>query len=466
MALELVLQRPSEKQDIFLRDHHRIVGYGGARGGGKSWAVQTKAKLLALQHPGIRIAIFRRTYPDLEKNHIRILVPAIVGARLGRYSKQEKRLTLINGSVIEFVFAQREPELRTKTQGIEWDVIFVDEATQWDETELKIIAACNRGGTVALKRMYYTCNPGGVGHQYIKRIFIDRKYNEYEDADDYSFIQAKVTDNTALMDADPEYVKHLQALPPKLRKAWLDGDWGALSGAFFEDFVDDPDHYYDRKHTHVIEPFEIPPGWHIMMGYDFGYRKPFSAAWYAVDYDGRLYRILEWYGCNGEPNEGVKMAPDEQFKHIHEIETQHPLLRNKRIRRIADPAIWNASSGESVADVADRHQVYFEPGDHERINGWMQCHYRLQFDSAGYPRFYAFNTCKDFIRTIPLMQYDEHKVEDLNSDLEDHIADEWRYVCMGRPIKPRIETVVVPTGDDPLNQRQHKRKDIFITHQT
>lgn len=464
MAAELLLQRPSEKQKLFLTDHHRIVGYGGARGGGKSWAVQTKAKYLILDHPGIRIAIFRRTYPDLEKNHIRTLVPALVGAHLGIYSKQEKRFTAINGSVIEFVFAQREPELQVKTQGIEWDVIFVDEATQWTEEELKIISACNRGNTVSLKRIYYTCNPGGVGHQYIRRIFIDRKYTEYEDSEDYSFIQAKVTDNTALMAADPDYVKHLEALPAKLRKAWLDGDWGALSGAFFEEFRDDPEHYIDREWTHVIEPFAIPPGWNIMMGYDFGYRKPFSAAWYAVDYEGRLYRILEWYGCNGEPNEGLRMSPDEQFKHIHEIEMQHPLLKHRKIRRIADPAIWNAESGESVADVADRHQVYFEPGDHERITGWMQCHYRLQFDEEGVPMFYVFNTCKDFIRTIPAMQYDEHKVEDLNSDLEDHIADEWRYVCMGRPIKPREALAAMPRGDDPLNQRVPKARKTFYKH--
>ncbi len=464
MAAELVLQRPSEKQDIFLRDHHRIVGYGGARGGGKSWAVQAKAKLLLWSYPGIRIAIFRRTYPDLEKNHIRTLVPALVGPKLATYSKQEKRLTAINGSVIEFVFAQRQPELEIKTQGIEWDVIFVDEATQWTEEELKIISACNRGNIVPIKRIYYTCNPGGVGHQYIRRIFIDRKYREGEDPEDYSFIQAKVTDNTALMAADPDYVKHLEALPAKLRKAWLDGDWGALSGAFFEEFRDVPEHYLDREWTHVIEPFEIPPGWNIMMGYDFGYRKPFSAAWYAVDYEGRLYRILEWYGCNGEPNEGLKMAPEDQFRHIHEIETQHPLLKHRKIRRIADPAIWNAESGESVADVADRHQVYFEPGDHQRINGWMQCHYRLQFDEDGIPMFYVFNTCKEFIRTIPAMQYDEHKVEDLNSDLEDHIADEWRYVCMGRPIKPQKHKAVIPRSDDPLNQRVRRGKAIFYTH--
>jgi len=459
---ELLISKPSEKQDLFLKDTHRYVGYGGSRGGGKSWSIQTKVKILCLKHAGIRCAIFRRTYPELERNHIRVLVPECERIKIANYNKQDKRLTFINGSVCEFVFAQREADL-DKIQGNEWDVIFIDEATQWTEQEIKIITACNRGANSFIKRCYLTANPGGVGHHYYKRIFIDKKYNEGENPEDYNFIQAKVTDNTALMEKDPDYIKYLEALPPKLKKAWLEGDWNVLSGSFFDDFViGDEESQQNRTWTHVIEPFTPPISWNCMMGYDFGYRKPFSAAWYMIDNDGRLYRILEWYGCNGEPNEGLRLTPEEQFTKIHEIETQHPWLKGRKIRRIADPAIWNAESGESVADVAAKHQVWFEKGDNQRINGWMQCHYRLQFDENGIPMFYVFNTCKDFIRTIPMMQYDEHKVEDLDSDLEDHIADEWRYVCMGRPIKPTIRREEVMRGDDPLNQRIPKRKSIYV----
>lgn len=462
--IEVRLSRPSDKQRLFLLDHHRYVAFGGSRGGGKSWAVQTKAKLLALKHSGIRISIFRRTYPELETNHIRVLVPQCEQCGIARYNKLDKRLTFINGSVIEFRFAQREADL-SRMQGQQWDVIFVDEATQWSEQELKMLSACCRGTGPYPRRVYYTCNPGGPGHQYIKRVFLDRKFRDGEDPDDYSFIQSKVTDNAALMRADPEYVRYLEALPPKLKKAWLDGDWDTMSGAFFDDFVIGADEQQeDRTHTHVIKAFEPPRSWQIMMGYDFGYSKPFSAAWYAVDEDGRLYRILEWYGCNGEPNEGLHMPPDEQFKHIHEIETQHPWLKGKRIRRIADPAIWQADSGKSVAETASQYGVYFEPGDHSRIAGWMQCHYRLSFDEHGIPMFYVFDTCKEFIRTIPLLQYDDHKVEDLDSDLEDHIADEWRYVCMSRPIKPRVIPKVQERGDDPLNQRLPKRRSVYISH--
>lgn len=121
---------------------------------------------------------------------------------------------------------------------------------------------------------------------------------------------------------------------------------------------------------------------------------------------------------------------------------------------MADPAIWDAETGISFAETAAKHGVFFAKGDHKRIPGWMQCHYRLAFDGEGYPQMYVFNTCKDFIRTIPTLQYDEHNAEDLDSDGEDHAADEWRYFCMSRPIKP-VETRAEEGplyGADPLDQ--------------
>ena len=187
------------------------------------------------------------------------------------------------------------------------------------------------------------------------------------------------------MEKDPEYVNMLETLPPKTKAAWLEGRWDVFEGQFFEDFVDDPKHYDDRRWTHVIRPFAPDKGWRICRSYDFGYNKPFSCAWWAVDYDGIIYRILELYGCTKEPNEGVKWTPDKQFEEIAKIEHQHPWLKGKDISGVADPSIWDASRGESVAETAARHGIYFVRGDNERITGWMQCHYRLQFDEEGYP---------------------------------------------------------------------------------
>lgn len=441
--IELHIDAPSERQKLFLQDRHKHVAFGGARGGGKSWAVRTKAKLLALRYPGIRMLIVRRTYKELTGNHIEQLKAETYGC--ATYNNTEKELTFCNGSKILFTYCANDNDLM-KLQGQEFDVVFLDEATQLSEYQMKAITACVRGVNQFPKRVYYTCNPGGQGHQYIKRIFIDREYKEGEHSEDYSFIQSLVTDNKALMREQPEYVQQLEALPEKLRKAWLYGDWDIFEGQFFEDFITSQ----TSERTHVIEPFDIPGDWTIYRSYDFGYNKPFSCGWWAIDHDGVAYRILELYGCTKEPNEGVKWEPKKQFQEIHRIETEHPWLKGKKIIGVADPSIWDASRGESVAETAAKCGVYFSPGDNNRVTGWMQCHYRLAFDENGFAMMYVFKNCTAFIRTIPLLMTDDCKPEDLDTSLEDHVADEWRYFCMARPIKPRTSAKVTNDNDNPM----------------
>ena len=459
----LVLQEPNERQKLFLASHAKHTGYGGARGGGKSWAVRDKSKRLCLRYAGIKCLIVRRTYPELVNNHINQLREELNG--IARYNKSEKMFTFPNGSTIKFGYCNNDKDL-DQYQGAEYDVIFLDEATQLQEMWIKKITACVRGVNSFPKRIYYTCNPGGVSHGYIKRLFIDKQYESGEVPEDYEFIQALVTDNKALMASQPDYIKQLEALPPKLREAWLYGRWDIFEGQFFEDFRTTPDidlcakagitveeALVQRRFTHVIEPFEPPRGWNIMRSYDFGYNKPFSLGYWAVDYDGILYRIMEMYGCTQTPDEGVKWSPDEQFRRIRDFEREHPWLKNRKIvDSVADPAIWDSSRGESIAETASRYGIYFSPGDNERVPGWMQVHYRLQFDDNGYPRMYFFNNCKAAIRTIPLMMYSETKPEDLDTKLEDHCPDEIRYMCMSRPIKPIVPTKSRTIISDPLNQ--------------
>ena len=190
-----------------------------------------------------------------------------------------------------------------------------------------------------------------------------------------------------------------------------------------------------------------------MRSYDFGYNKPFSLGYWAIDYDGILYRIMEMYGCTQTPDEGVKWSPDEQFKRISQFEREHPWLKGRKIiDSVADPAIWDKSRGVSIADTAADYGIYFSPGDNERIPGWMQVHYRFQFDDNGYPRMYVFNNCKAFIRTIPLMMYSETHPEDLDTKLEDHCPDEVRYMCMSQPVSPIIPPERKVIISDPLNQ--------------
>lgn len=470
--MKLQMGHPSPKQRLFLADAHRHVAYGGARGGGKSWSVRYKAILMALAWDGIKILIVRRTYPELVNNHIEPLRPVLYG--VAKYNKSDKVFRFGNGSTIWFRYCAQDGDLG-QYQGAEYDVIFLDEATQLKEEWIKQINLTVRATNGLPKRTYYTCNPGGVGHAYIKRLFIDRHFEEGERPEDYSFTQALVTDNEALMATQPEYKAELEKLPEKLKKAWLYGEWDIFEGQFFEDFRIEPDKTKcleagitpdearaQGRWTHVIEPFDLNSGdrrsWRILRSYDFGYAKPFSCAWWAVDYDGTIYRIMELYGCTKEPNEGVKWTPDEQARQISEIERTHPWLQGRKIDGVADPAIWDASRGESIAETMSRYGVYFTPGDNDRIPGWMQVHYRLQFDESGYARMYIFNTCKGFIRTIPTLMYSETKPEDLDTSMEDHIADETRYLCMSRPIKPMREPEHIVHLSDPLDQFKSKRR--------
>ena len=287
----------------------------------------------------------------------------------------------------------------------------------------------------------------------IRDRFIDRRFHAGEDPADYEFIPARVTDNKALLKKQPDYLRQLEALPKKLRQAWLEGKWDIYEGQFFQEFTDDPAHYRDRKFTHVIEPFDIPREWRVYRSYDFGYAKPFSCAWWAVDFDGCIYRILELYGCTETPNEGVRWTPEKQFAKIREIEQTHPWLKGRHIDGVADPAIWDTSRGESIYETALAHRVYFTKGDNRRIPGWMQLHYRMAFDEEGYAQLYVFKGCRAFIRTIPELQFSDTDPEDLDTRQEDHVADESRYFCMSRPIRPVRKGEDLLPADDPLNMR-------------
>jgi hypothetical protein len=277
------------------------------------------------------------------------------------------------------------------------------------------------------------------------------------------------------METQPEYLDFLRNLSPKLRSAWLYGDWNIFEGQFFDEFRVEPDvkaalaagvnataEELKEQHrwTHVIEPFaRIRRNWPIYRSFDWGSYKPFSMGYYTMDENDVMYRICEYYGARYEagkvlPDTGLKWPFEKVCAEIQQFEREHPYLAGREITGVADPAIWKADGGVSFAEVASHYGIFFTPGDHNRIPGWNQCRYRLMFDEAGYSHFYVFETCKGFIRTIPLLQHDAHKVEDIDSDGEDHIADEWRYFCMSRPMDAEIlkEVYWPKFGSDPLGQ--------------
>ena len=223
----VVMGKLNPKQKLFCKAKKKHVGYGGARGGGKSFAVRYKAKGLCFKYAGIKVMIIRQTYPELIANHIKPLKEELkVGTKgaVAKYNDSKKELVFVNGSAIMFGYCANDKDC-DRYQGTEVDILFIDEACNLTESQIKKLTACVRGVNGFPKRIYYTCNPSGQGMGYIKRIFIDKIYEDGENPDDYEFIQSLVTDNEALMKSNPDYIKQLESLPPKLKEAWLNGRW-------------------------------------------------------------------------------------------------------------------------------------------------------------------------------------------------------------------------------------------------
>lgn len=462
-----IIWKPQPKQSEFMRRTEYECLYGGAAGGGKSDALLCEA-LRQVSIPHYRGILFRKTYPELEglisRSH-ELYQRAFPKAK---YNTSEKRWTFPSGAKIFFGYMQYDKDWR-KYQGKAYDFIGVDELTHFSYNQYTRIMGRNRP-TGPGTRIYIraTANPGGPGHAWVKDRFITVAPPNTRIISEYPlmrpdgtksmvkrsriFIPATVFDNKKLLDNDPNYLATLASLPEADRNAMLYGDWNSFEGKVFREFVDNPVRYEDQRWTHVISPFPIPAYWKIVRGFDFGYAKPFSVGWHAVDERGKMYRIHEYYGCTGTPNEGIKIDPVEIAANIRRIENEHPLLKGKKIYGIADPSIFDESRGESIAAMMAKHPnyIYWNPGDNTRMAGKMQYHYRLSFDEDGDCMFQVFNTCRHFIRTIQSLVYSETNIEDVDTDCEDHIYDECRYVMMDRPITPRLKKAAVPVYDDPL----------------
>lgn len=461
-----VVWRPQEKQRQFMERFEDEALYGGAAGGGKSDALVIEA-LRQVHIPHYKALIIRKTFPQLSELIDKTLnyYPRIVPK--ARYNGSNHTWTFPSGAKIIFGSMQHAKD-KYQYQGQAYDFIAFDELTHFSWDEYNYLFSRNRPngpGTRVYTRA--TANPGGVGHGWVKERFISAMrplQTIWDDVDivfpdghtetrrkSRIFVPSSVFDNPALLSNDPEYLTRLASMPEAERNALLYGDWDTFSGQVFTEWLNDPAHYQDRRWTHVISPFKIPEEWAVWCSLDWGYSRPFSVGWYAVDRDRRMYRIREYYGCTGTPNTGLKMEPSEVARNIRAIEEEDLNLRHRQIHRVADPAIWGSDGTESIGALFERERIYFDKGNHARIDGKMQIHHRLAFDASGVPLLYVFDTCKHFIRTIPALVYDESNVEDIDTDGEDHIYDELRYVAMQNPIAPRPRSVVKPKPYDPLS---------------
>lgn len=462
-----IVWKPQPRQLDFLARPEEEALYGGAAGGGKSDALLAEA-LRQVHIPHYRGLILRKTYPQLTDLVDRSRAMYGSACPDAVYNASEHCWKFPSGAKIYFGSMQYAKD-RINYQGKAYDFIAFDELTHFTWEEYSYMLSRNRPtGPGTRVYMRAATNPGGVGHGWVRERFISPAPPMTPVTETYSvrgpkgkilkvqrsrvFVPSTVFDNKILLDNDPAYLASLAALPEAEKQALLYGRWDSFEGQVFTEWRDDPMHYQDQRWTHVVEPFDIPAHWKIWRGYDFGFSKPFSVGWYAADEEGRLYRIREYYGCTDTPNTGLRIDPVEQARRIREIEDTDPMLKGKVITAVADPAIFDESRGESIAAMMERSPnfLHWFPGDNTRLAGKMQFHYRLAFDKDGRPMFQVFKTCKHFLRTIPNLVYDTANVEDVNSDQEDHIYDECRYVLMESPISPRKRTAPPPIQDDPL----------------
>ena len=468
--------QPQARQAAFMRRGEYEAFYGGAAGGGKSDALLAEA-LRQVHIPHYRGIIFRKTVPQLSELVDRSAELYGSAFRGAKYNDTKHVWQFPSGAKIYFGTMQHTKD-RTNFQGKRYDFIGFDELTHFTYDEYIYLISRNRpNGTGTRCYVRATGNPGGIGHGWVKNRFItpappmtpiDEVVTvKFPDGIERSrkqsriFVPSSVFDNEKLLQNSPEYLSRLALLPEKEKNALLYGDWNSFSGQVFTEWTDDPEHYRDRLRTHVIAPFLIPEGWKIYRGFDWGYSKPFSVGWYAVDYEGRIYRIRELYGCFGGPDMGVKWTAAQIADKIREIESEDENLRGKDIRGVADPAIWKADGGVSTAQMFEERGVYFDKADNTRIAGKMQVHYRLRFDDTDRPRFYVFNTCPHFIRTVPNLVYDQTNVEDVDTAQEDHIYDEFRYVCMLNPVAPVPQRESRRVTYDPLRSAEFAEYEKF-----
>lgn len=450
--------------------------YGGAAGGGKSHLMRVAAVIWCAEIKGLQVYLFRRIHEDLVKNHMegpngfRELLASWVGAGLAKIVENEIRFW--NGSKIYLCHCQHEKD-RFKYQGAEIHVLMMDELTHFTEVIYRFLR--NRVRAVGLNlpekytslfpRIICGSNPGNIGHQWVKSSFVDnaddlaiRRMANGEGGMARQFIRAKLEDNPSMLADDPTYEARLEGIGTAAQvKAMRWGDWNVVDGAFFDNF--------DRN-RHILRPTTLPSHWLRFRAVDWGSARPFSVGWYSVASDdwqhpdglvvprGGLVRYREWYGVKTNPdgtfaaNVGVKMTAEQVAQGIKERESG-----DKIDYGVIDPAAYQVTSGPSIAETFYKHGVPLQAADNRRvathgaIGGWDQVRTRLDGDEDGKALLFFFASNLHIIRTLPVLQHDENRVEDVMTDSEDHAPDELRYACMSRPY---IKPLKVAENSDPM----------------
>ena len=420
----------TEKQEQFINSIAFETLFGGAAGGGKSYGQLIDAMLFALQYPKSTQIIFRRTFADLEKSLIRVSLE-LYPKEIASYNSSKHTWRFKNGSIVDFGYIDNEKDVY-QYQSAEYDIIRFDELTHFTEYMYVYMISRCRGANSYPKGLKSSTNPGGVGHSWVKERFIDigeaNKLHEFKDGSRI-FIPSFVQDNLFLLQSDPDYVKRLDNLPEKERKALKYGDWDIFDGQFFTEF---------NRDIHVCTPFEIPRDWKIYRTRDYGLDMC-ATYWIAMDYRMNIYIFKELYQSN--------LIVSEAAKRINEMTNENITID------YAPPDLWNRNkdTGKSTSDIFAENGQYLTKADNNRVTGWLAVHEWLKVfdDEQGQKtsRLHIFSNCINLIRTLPALQIDEKNPNDVANEPHEltHAPDALRYFCTMWQT-PMVKKMRLPSG--------------------
>jgi hypothetical protein len=435
-------------QTEFLAASEREVFYGGARGGGKSYAMLVDP-LRYCSKAHHRALLIRRTMPELRdlisKSQL-LYSKAYPGAK---WREQEKEWRFPSGAKIEFGYAENMTDvLRYQGQSYTW--IGIDELPQYPSPDIynflrSSLRSVDKDIPVYLRA---TGNPGNIGSQWVKEMFVDpaEPNSAFEIKIDTPvgvktitrrFIPAKLQDNPYLMQTD-DYYAMLASLPDTQRKQFLDGDWDAYEDSAFPEF---------SRSVHVVEPFEIPKGWYRFRAADWGYSSPACVLWFAVDYNNNLWVYRELYTS--------KITADVFARKVIELESGEYIQYG-----VLDSSTWakRGDVGPSIAETMIQQGCRWRQSDRSpksRISGKLEIHKRLSMNGKE-PGLRVFNNCRNLIRTITTLPVDDKNPEDVDTNAEDHAYDALRYGCMSRPMHPKYAQRFKPIFSTEFNAADKK----------
>jgi len=462
------------------------IGYGGARGGAKSHAVRSLAIFFGWKYK-IQSLIFRRYRDDLLKNHVYPLLRAYPSLR-DYFNKTE--LTFYHpetrSPILKFDYTEREEDIEKVGQGTEYQLVFIDEATQSTQGMIEYLSTCCRdpyGLFPSPAKVICTMNPGGVGHAYIKRVFVDRIFHDYEKPESYYFIQAHVWDNifwalgalkrdgfTAedyygwpeekrieyTLGADAPYVRRLKALPYDLMMANLYGDWEIFGGSFFPDF--------SRKLE--IEPFEIPVDWKLVSSIDPGWSSPCSYGVHAMDYERNFYRLFTYYEAGRSPGENAEaifqqhnnFTPLQGRKPSQVISGHDAFAKKDRYAILAHELTF----ADILKSVWDEHKWFpsIQRGSTDRKQRWFAWK-QLQRDGQ-WMYFKDYNT--PLVTEATAVLQDKNDPDDIQGkgrdpEVSDHALDECGMGILSQWIPRKAEEVPEVNREFRPPQRGPKPRD-------